>query len=165
MMLVLALCFTGCATTMSEGTKLLEEKRYDEAIDKFSKAVEEKENAAEAYRGQGLAYWELKKYDKAKEAMTKALENGAEETAVLYQIMGDCDMQSEDYESALSNYWKGMSCDNVTEDQIQEMSYNEIVAYEYLSDWSTAKIKMSAYIEKYPDDKKAVKEAEFLETR
>jgi len=58
-----------------------------------------------------------------------------------------------------------MSCDGLNEKQLQEMSYNEIIAYEKLHDWSSAKAKISAYVEKYPDDEKAKKEAEFLETR
>lgn len=165
LMLTFTLCFTGCAVAVNDGTELLEKKEYEAAIEEFSEAIKEDKNVAEAYRGQGIAYWELGKYKEAKQALEKALDNGAEETAVLYQIMGDSDMQTGDYESALSNYWKGMSCQGATEQQIQEMSYNEIAAYEYLSDWSTAKAKMKAYIEKYPDDEKAVKEAQFLETR
>ena len=41
------------------------------------------------------------------------------------------------------------------------MSYNEIIAYEKLHDWSSAKAKISAYVEKYPDDEKAKKKQNF----
>ena len=165
LMLICALWMTGCATPVSEGAELLEKKEYKQAVEKFTEAIDEKEDLAEAYKGKGIAQWELKDYKNAKDSMEKALKNGVEETAVLYQIMGDCDMALEDYESALSNYLKGMSCEDVDEKQIQEMSRNEITAYEYLGDWGTAKAKMKAYIEKYPDDENVKKEAEFLETR
>ena len=45
------------------------------------------------------------------------------------------------------------------------MLYNEVMAYERLKDWEGAKVKMAAYVAKYPDDTDAQKEAEFLETR
>ena len=163
--LICVLCLTGCATPVSEGAELLEKKEYKQAVEKFTEAIDEKEDLDEAYRGKGIAQWELKDYEGAKDSMKKALENGAKETAVLYQIMGDCDMELKNYEDALSNYLKGMSCKDVTEKQIQEMSRNEIAAYEYLGDWGTAKAKMRAYVEQYPDDETVEKEAEFLETR
>ena len=53
----------------------------------------------------------------------------------------------------------------MTEKQLQEMLYNEVMAYEGLRDWDGAKVKMEAYVAKYPDDADAKKEAEFLKTR
>ena len=55
-----------------------------------------KEDAAEAYRGLGMAYYELKEYDKVLESMQKALDDGVQRTAELYNIMGVSAMQLED---------------------------------------------------------------------
>ena len=47
----------------------------------------------------------------------------------------------------------------------KEMKYNLIVAYEKMEDWESAEVKLEEYLESYPNDKAAKKEAEFLETR
>ena len=48
---------------------------------------------------------------------------------------------------------------------MQDIEFNIIVAYEQLMDMDTAREKLIEYLEKYPDDEAAAKEAEFLETR
>lgn len=156
---------TGCTGKIDKGIKYLEKKEYKEAVESFDKAIDAGEQVTEAYHGQGIAYWEMKKYDKAKKAMVNYLKNNGKPTATVYQILGDSEMQLENYEEAILYYLKGMSCAGLNEKQLQEMSYNEIIAYEKLHDWNSAKAKISAYVEKYPDDKEAKKEAEFLETR
>lgn len=45
------------------------------------------------------------------------------------------------------------------------MRYNLIVSYEKLEDWGNAKQEVADYLENYPDDEAAQKEAAFLETR
>ena len=47
----------------------------------------------------------------------------------------------------------------------RSLLYNEIVAYEYKKDFVTAKSKITAYLELYPDDAEALRENEFLSTR
>ena len=39
------------------------------------------------------------------------------------------------------------------------------VDYEKMEDWESAEVKLEEYLESYPNDKAAKKEAEFLETR
>ena len=48
---------------------------------------------------------------------------------------------------------------------LQEMLFNQIVCYENLGDWENAKTKIAEYIQVYPDDADAQREAKFLETR
>lgn len=48
---------------------------------------------------------------------------------------------------------------------LQEMRFNQIVCYEKLGDWENAKTKIAEYIQVYPDDADAQREAKFLETR
>lgn len=162
---VAALLLAGCGNALENGITQLEKKQYQEAAKSFEEVIKSGKDLGEAYHGQGLAYWELKEYGKAKESLEKALENKVQETASIYQILGNSCMELKDYEDALSYYWKGMACEGLTENQLKEMSYNEIIALEQLKDWNGAKLKIAAYVEKYPDDEDAKQEAEFLETR
>ena len=50
-------------------------------------------------------------------------------------------------------------------DNSTAIRYNIIVAYEKMEDWESAEVKLEEYLESYPNDKAAKKEAEFLETR
>lgn len=163
--MVVTILLAGCGSSLNAGIEHLEKKQYEKAVESFGKVIETGKELGEAYHGQGIAYWELQEYDKAKASLENALENKVKETATLYQILGDCEMQLGNYEHALSYYWKAMSSEGLTEKQLQEISYNEVIAYEELKDWSSAKLKMAAYVQKYPDDVEALKEAEFLETR
>ena len=45
------------------------------------------------------------------------------------------------------------------------LEFNQIVAYEYTGDFKQAAVLMEAYLKKYPDDEKALREYEFLKTR
>ena len=44
---------------------------------------------------------------------------------------------------------------------LQEMRFNQIVCYEKLGDWENAKTKIAEYIQVYPDDADAQREAKF----
>ena len=45
------------------------------------------------------------------------------------------------------------------------MKYNQIVAFEQLGDWESAKARLAEYVAEYPEDANALKEQQFLETR
>lgn len=86
-------------------------------------------------------------------------ENGAR----AYNGLAICDIYEENYDAALENIQKGLAENN--EDERRGLLYNEIVAYEYKKDFVTAKEKMNAFLELYPDDAEALRENEFLSTR
>ena len=65
--------------------------------------------------------------------------------------------------TVLSNIQKGL--DTGDQDEKQALLFNEIVAYEKKMDYASAKEKITAYLEAYPTDERAVKENYFLETR
>lgn len=167
MAVLLAGCMlTGCGSKLSEeGVELLEQQKYEEAADKFQQSVDEEKNIGEAYRGLGIARWELEDYEGARDAFLKALENEAEKTAAIYNFLGNCEMRLGSYKSALNYYRLGMADEECSEEMMQQMRFNEIAAYEKLEDWESAKTKLKSYVTDYPDDEKALKEAEFLETR
>ena len=164
--LMLAISLTGCgAHPAEEGVELLEEGKYEEAIGKFEEAIEKGKNEADAYRGIGIARWELEDYEGALSAFQSALEQDAETTATLYNFLGNCEMKLGDAKSALNYYRLGIASEDCSDEMKQEMRFNEIAAYEQTGDYESARTKLKKYLKDYPDDERAAKEAEFLETR
>lgn len=156
----------GCAgREYQNGIESLENNKYEEAVEYLEKAVEKERNTGDAYRGIGIAKWEMEDFEGALESFEEALQNGAAETAALYNMMGACKLQLGDPASAVSYYEKGLSQEDCSEEMAQEMKFNMIAAYEKLQDWENAKAMLSAYTAEYPEDGQAAKEAEFLETR
>ena len=81
----------------------------------------------------------------------------------IYNQLGICEMDTGDYEAALEAFETGLS---LGESEIeQSLLFNQIVAYEHLSDFKKAAVLMEAYLKKYPDDEAAQREYKFLRTR
>ena len=165
---VLILCclfFAGCANAVKEGTAYLEEGKIEEARGKFETSIEKEKDLDEAYRGLGICYWEKSDYTKAMAAFEKALDNGTEETATLYNMVGICALKTQNGEKAVSYFAKGQEQSDAEGELLQEMAFNEIVGYEQLGKYSEAKQKLEASMTAYPDDETAAKELEFLNTQ
>ena len=83
---------------------------------------------------------------------------------VIYNQLGLCKLETEDYEAALTAINSGLS---VTENNsvTQELRFNQIVAYEHLGNFKKAAALMNSYLDSYPDDAAAIRENEFLKTR
>ena len=164
-LIVVTLLMTGCSSNIKDGVSYLEEGNYEKAITAFQFAINEEKNLGEANRGMALAYYELGQYMQAMEYFLEALENETEETASLYHLMGTSCMQYGDYENTLVYFDKVLLLEDCTDTMKKEMMFNKIVVYEQMMDWDSAKIAVDNYLNSYPDDEKAIKEAEFLETR
>lgn len=161
--LLAAALLSGCGSgKLDDGMSLLEEGKYEEASEAFEEAAKKE---PEAYRGLGMAKWELGEYEEAYEAFKAALDNGGKQTAQLYNLLGSCAMKLDRPKEALNYYSLGIAADDVSEELLREMRFNEVAALEQAGDWKSAEKKLESYIEDYPDDEKAAKEAEFLETR
>lgn len=81
----------------------------------------------------------------------------------IYNQLGLCKLEAGDYQAALGAFQKALSmtpCVNA-----QSLKYNELVTYEYMGDFTKAKVLMESYLKEYPDDLKAQREYEFLKTR
>lgn len=156
---------TGCTDNVESGVEALELGNYEEARQSFQKEVEKGKNLDEAYRGLGIACFELEEYEAAAEAFELALENEAQETATLYSMMGASYMELGEYEKALDIYTKALSMETIEAELRQEIQYNLIAVYENMAEWDAAKEQMKAYQEAYPDDERVEKESDFLETR
>lgn len=77
--------------------------------------------------------------------------------------LGLCMLDNGDYEGALKAFESGLNSDDGS--SRQTLRFNEIVAYERMSDFKKAAVLMQAYLTDYPDDAQAAKEYEFLKTR
>ncbi len=83
--------------------------------------------------------------------------------AEIYNQLGLCRMQMGEYELALMAFQSGMAIEG--NEMMQTLKFNEIVAYEYMGDYTTAAVLMSDYLKTYPDDTAAQRENQFLKTR
>lgn len=165
LLILMAGLLAGCANYMKDGLELLKSGDYEEAIVSFQNEIAEEKNLNEAYRGIGIAYFELEDYSAAAEAFENALANEAEETASIYQMLGVSYLKLDNYEKALENYKKALEMEDCTAKMRQEILFNEIAIYELQSEWDLLKEKVAAYVEAYPEDTRMDKTAEFLETR
>lgn len=159
------LLLTACGNPSKKGVEYLEKGEYEQAIDQFEQAVEKNKNVGDAYRGIGIAKWEQKDYKGARNAFKKALDNDAEKTGTIYNLIGNCDLKLGKAKEALNYYNLGLAQENVSKKMKKEMKYNIIVAYEKMEDWDSAEVKLEEYLKSYPNDKAAKKEAKFLKTR
>lgn len=83
--------------------------------------------------------------------------------ALAYNGLALCDLADKKYDEALANIHKGLE----EEDQEvrESLLLNEIAAYEYKLDFQTAKEKMQTFLQDYPENKEAVRENIFLQSR
>ena len=152
-LILVCMMLAGCGQNVyKKGVESLENKDYAAAQENFQKAVEDKKNVADSYRGLGIAF-------------ENAVSAGTKETGTICNMMAVCKMQTENYEDAISYYEKALDHSDCSDDMKQEIQFNVIVCYEKLEDWDNAKAKLEDYVTAYPDDEKAAKEAEFLKTR
>lgn len=159
-------CLAGCGQKpYDSGIEQLEAGSYSEAAQKFQQAIEEEDNLADSYRGLGLALWEQEDYEGARDALLSALDQGSQESGTIYSLLGNCELKLENPEQAVEYFEKGLRIEGNSTELIREMKHNEIIAYEQMGDLEQAKALLTEYIEAYPEDEAAVKEAEFLETR
>lgn len=165
LLILVLFLLTGCAGNMKEGIELLEKGNYDKAVETFEKDINKGRNLAEAYRGLGIACFELQDYEGAVEAFELARQHETEETAVFLSFLGASYLETEQYEKALDAYECSLSCEDLTEELKQEIQYNLIAVYEKMANWDAAKKQMKQYKETYPEDSRVEKESEFLETR
>ncbi len=164
--LIGAMCLlVGCKSNINDGLELLEAKKYEEAIACFEKDIAEEKNLDEAYRGIGVAKFELGEYELSAEAFENALKNEAEVNATIYVLMGASYLKLDNYEQALDNYAKALKQEDCSAEMKQEILFNEIAIYQEIGDWDTVKEKVESYVESYPDDDRLDKTVEFLESR
>lgn len=83
--------------------------------------------------------------------------------AEVYNELGLCCLRMENYSDALQAFRDGEQLQD--QNYMQSLSFNEIVACEYLGQFQQAKTLMEAYTASYPGDEKAKREYTFLKSR
>lgn len=160
----------------------------------LEQAVDKKPDNVEEQYQQGRIYYYLEEYDRAKEILNKAVNAGNQDAVLLlgriyletddaanaralyqnylqsneksskaYNGLALCDIADGEYDSAIINIHKGLDCKDGEEQE--NLLFNEIVVYEKQLDFSTAKEKMAAFLEKYPENEDAIRENTFLQKR
>ena len=166
LVIVMAFSLSGCMTNpYKAGVKALENGEYKEAEEQFSKAVKKDKNTADAYRGLEIACWESEDYEGASDALKKALEAGTKKNGTIYNILGCSELKLGNAKEAAEYFEEGLKDKDISNELKQEMRFNMISAYEQMGDLETAKTLIANYVNDYPDDEQAAKEAQFLETR
>jgi len=127
-------------------------------------ALEEarKDGGAEGTLYLGKAYEATGDYNYASSVYNSYLATDTS-NAEIYNQLGLCELKKENYAKALEAFLAGKQiADNSV---MQSLSFNEIVAYEYMGEYEKAAVLLDAYLKLYPDDENAKREQQFLQTR
>ncbi len=127
-------------------------------------ALEEarEKGGAESYLYLGRSYEATGDYNYASSVYNSYLAK-YEGNAEMYNQLGLCEMAKGEYKKALDAFQAGMQLEN--SENLQALSFNEIVAYEYLEEYEQAYVLLNHYLKNYPDDEQARREYDFLSTR
>ena len=142
------------------GRIYLLQKDYDNALENLNKGLDDGDTEANLYLAECMeAQGDSEKSQQYYESYAK---DHADDSELLNKI-GTILMEKEKYAEALTYFQQGLSVEKVTNEQ--ELRKNEILALEHSGDFTTAKEKIQSYVEEYPEDEEAAREAVFLQTR
>lgn len=141
------------------GRMLYHVGRYSEAVSALEKV--DTKSHADAALYLGMTYEATGDYNYAASVYMSGMETST--NPALYNRLGLCQMKRGAYEEALQAFQQGLMCEDTSLNQ--SLRFNEAVAYEYVGDFKAAKALMEAYLKDYPNDTKAQREYQFLQTR
>lgn len=133
---------------------------YDKAEELLKKAVEKDVIEAKLYLAK---LYQAQDDWAAAQAILEEYATSDKVNSEAFGTLGDIEMANENYESALSYYQAGLSCENI--DNYIQLYKGQIAALENLYRFSEAREVLSQYLELYPGDEAAQNEAIFLQTR
>ncbi|MBR4760211.1 MAG: tetratricopeptide repeat protein [Lachnospiraceae bacterium] len=84
--------------------------------------------------------------------------------ARIWNQLGLCKCRTGEYADALTAFNSGLAMEG-NASVLQELKFNQIVAYEYMGDFAKAAQLCRDYIQQYPDHEQAQREYTFLQTR
>lgn len=118
---------------------------------------------ADSYLYLGMAYEATGDYNYAITNVYTSYLNRGEGNAEIYNQLGLCYLKQGEYASALEAFQNAMQMEENS--MMQVLRFNEIVAYEYLGEYTQAAVLLDNYLKTYPDDAEARREYSFLSTR
>ncbi|MDR0963882.1 MAG: tetratricopeptide repeat protein [Clostridium sp.] len=110
----------------------------------------------------GKSYEEMGEYNYAASVYNSYLVEVGNNARIQNQL-GLCELARENYDAALEAFRSGVALADA--ENMQALSFIEIVACEYTGDFEQARTLLQSYITKYPDDQNAKRELDFLQTR
>lgn len=134
---------------------------YDLALTELEKSYKNGFNEADYYIGE--VYRNKKDYTKAVYYYEEYINSGKVNRSNVYNQAAVCLFKVDDYKKAIKYLELGIKYNDAG--TIQTLKKNEIIAYENLGDFNKADEKLKDYLGSYPEDKDAIREAEFIETR
>ena len=134
---------------------------YDNARTELNAAADK--NSTEAVLLLGMVYMAQGDTAGARSFFQQYIEADGEDPAKGYNGLALCDIADGSYDSALENISKGLG--DAESDEMQDLLFNEIVAYERKMDFATALSKTQEYVNMFKDDQAAAKELIFLQSR
>ena len=132
----------------------------DEATSNLQAAVDKDIIEAKLYLAK--IYQDAGDFEKA-QALLEEYAESDEVTSDALATLGDIEMASGNYESALGYYQAGLTLDSI--DNMPSLMKGQVAALEKLDRYAEAKDILTQYVENYPDDEAAAKELIFLQTR
>ena len=137
---------------------------YMHDYEKAYLALEEAKDAnnPSSYLFLGKAYEATGDYNYASSVYNSYLVN-VKQDAAIYNQPGLCEVKKGNYPAALTAFQNGMQLGDKA--MMQTLSFNEIVAYEHMGEFTNAYVLMENYLKTYPDDVNAKREYDFLSTR
>lgn len=150
----------GQMTSYDSGRIYFYQGEYQKAYLALEDAREQ--GGAESYLYLGRAYEATGDYNYASSVYSSYLSKDTS-NAEIYNQLGLCELAKKDYRKALEAFQAGLAL--ADSGMKQTLSFNEIVAYEYLGEYSQAALLLNTYLETYPDDERAQRERDFLSTR
>ena len=151
-------------TDYEKGTVHYYLEEYEEAKSYLEKAKSDgKKEDTQIILMLGMTYEKLGDSNYAASVYNQYIENVGPHPA-MYNQLGLCKLEAGEYEAALNAFNSGLAIETGN-DYIQQLRFNQIVAYEYLGEFERAASLMNGYLVSYPDDRQAVREYEFLRTR
>lgn len=133
---------------------------YENARNYLESSKENKN--AEAVLLLGQTYEKLGDYNYAASIYSNYLTEYSDNVYLLNRL-GMCKLEAGEAEAALEYFEKALALEESSMTQV--LKYNQIVAYEYLGEFDQASVLMKSYLQIYPDDKEALREYEFLQSR
>ncbi len=133
---------------------------YDNARKELDQAINKGDTKALLYLAQ--VYDAQKENKKAKALYKSYLEKNGSDTATLISL-AETQMEAGGYQQALELILQALEAKQPENEQ--QLRRDEIICYENLLDFASAKKKMASYVKDYPDDEQAQRENVFLQTR
>lgn len=134
--------------------------QYDNAVKELEGAVKKDSAKANLYLAQ---VYEAEEDSANAEKYYQAYVDSGTADSVAMNALAEIQMGKGNYEAALEDIRQGLAMDNVTNQQ--ELLSNQIIAYEYSGDFTSAWDVVQQYVSLYPDDEAAQREYIFLKNR